>query len=204
MIAFDRLADQAVEIWLAGGWTMIALAVNALLLFALGVNLWMTLGVGRLRSVSDATWRRWIGAPDERRGRLGELITFVMEARTIRDMGVRFGEFRSTVIAPVSRFMLFLWRGVGAAPLLGLLGTVTGMLTTFSALATGSGGQKTMDLVAGGISEALITTETGLMIALPGLVFQYHLARERDRYEAFLAHLETACTQFLFKHGVRE
>jgi biopolymer transport protein ExbB len=73
------------------------------------------------------------------------------------------------------------------------------MLATFQALATGSGGQKTMDLVAGGISEALITTETGLMVALPGLFFLYHLTRQRDRYEAFLAHLETACAQHLYR-----
>ena len=84
-------------------------------------------------------------------------------------------------------------------PLLGLLGTVTGMLTTFGALATGSGGEKTMSLVASGISEALITTETGLVVALPGLFFQYVLARKHERYKAFLAHLETTCTQSLFK-----
>jgi hypothetical protein len=52
-----------------------------------------------------------------------------------------------------------------------------------------------MALVAGGISEALVTTETGLVIALTGLFFQYHLARKHERYKAFLAHLETVCTQ---------
>ena len=71
------------------------------------------------------------------------------------------------------------------------------MLATFKGLAEGSGGEKTMDLVAGGISEALITTETGLLIALPGLFFQYHLSRQSERYDAFLARLETACTQYL-------
>jgi biopolymer transport protein ExbB len=79
------------------------------------------------------------------------------------------------------------------------------MLTTFQGLASGSGGQKTMDMVAGGISEALITTETGLIIALPGLFFQYHLTRERERHEAFLAQVETACAQFLcVKNQVRQ
>ncbi len=57
-----------------------------------------------------------------------------------------------------------------------------------------------MDMIASGISEALITTETGLVIALPGLFFQYHLSRERDRYDAFLSHLETVCTQYLYKN----
>jgi len=86
---------------------------------------------------------------------------------------------------------------VAAAPLLGLLGTVTGMLATFAALSSGSGGDQTMAAVASGISEALITTETGLLIALPGLFVQYHLTRQRDRYEAFLAKVESACAQFL-------
>ena len=86
---------------------------------------------------------------------------------------------------------------VSAAPLVGLLGTVMGMLDTFGALAVGTGGDKTMGLVAAGISEALITTETGLVIALPGLFFQYQLQRGHDRYKAFLAHLETVCNQAL-------
>ena len=84
--------------------------------------------------------------------------------------------------------------------LVGLLGTVMGMLTTFDALATGSGGDKTMGMIAGGISEALITTETGLVVALPGLFFQYWLMRQFERYRAFLAHLESVLTQ----HGYRE
>jgi biopolymer transport protein ExbB len=53
--------------------------------------------------------------------------------------------------------------------------------------------------VAGGISEALITTETGLVIALAGLFFQYQLARKHQRYKAFLAHLETVCNQKLYR-----
>ena len=67
-----------------------------------------------------------------------------------------------------------------------------------TALATGSGGDKTMAQVASGISEALITTETGLVIALPGLFFHYQLVRKQERFKAFLAHLQTVCTQSLY------
>ena len=73
------------------------------------------------------------------------------------------------------------------------------MLATFGALASGSGGEKTMALVAEGISEALITTETGLVVALPGLFFQYQLVRKHERYKAFLAHLETVTTQAIYR-----
>ncbi len=64
------------------------------------------------------------------------------------------------------------------APLLGLLGTVTGMITTFDVLAVfGTGNAKAM---AGGISEALITTQTGLLVAIPGLYMKGFLDRRAD------------------------
>jgi len=62
------------------------------------------------------------------------------------------------------------------APLLGLLGTVSGMITTFDVFAVyGTGNARAL---AGGISEALITTETGLIIAVPGLFFVSFLSRQ--------------------------
>jgi biopolymer transport protein ExbB len=61
------------------------------------------------------------------------------------------------------------------APLLGLLGTVMGMIDTFDILAVfGTGNAKGM---AGGISEALVTTQTGLMVAIPGLYMKGFLDR---------------------------
>jgi biopolymer transport protein ExbB len=197
----NRLLEQSLETWSAGGWAMGPLAVNSLILFAIGFNLWLTFSARTFERLPEATWRRWIAFPGERRGRLGRLLGFVMGASDLKEMGVRFNELRTTEIAPFARDLRFMKICVGTAPLLGLLGTVTGMLTTFKVLASGSGGQKTMDLVAGGISEALITTETGLVIALPGLFFQFHLAKQRDRYEAFLAHLETVCAQHLYRQA---
>ena len=59
-------------------------------------------------------------------------------------------------------------------------------------------------MVASGISEALITTETGLVIALPGLFFQYQLQRRFEGYKLFLARLETVCAQSLYRRISRE
>jgi biopolymer transport protein ExbB len=52
-----------------------------------------------------------------------------------------------------------------------------------------------MGMIAGGISEALITTEAGLVMALPGLLLHYLISRKNDGYKAFLAHLENVCVQ---------
>jgi len=193
------LWQQAMEIWLSGGWAMIAIAIIALVMFALGIHVQLKLAGKRFASVQDKTWRRWIDHPDERKGAIGELLDFVASVNSLKDSAVVFEEVRAVEIAPFERDLSVMKKCVSAAPLLGLLGTVTGMLSTFAALATGVGGDKTMGLVAEGISEALVTTETGLLIALPGVFFQYQLVRKLERYKAFLAHLETVCTQRLYK-----
>lgn len=191
--------QQAAEIWLDGGWSMVAIAAIAMVMFSLGVHVWLRLREKGFQSLPEKTWRRWIDDPSARRGPVGELLDFVTGGRTIEDLKISFDELRATEIAPFDRDLNVMRICVGAAPLLGLLGTVTGMLATFSALASGSGGEKTMGMVAEGISEALITTETGLVIALPGLFMQHQLARAHDRYRAFLAHLETVCTQQFYR-----
>ncbi len=64
------------------------------------------------------------------------------------------------------------------APLLGLLGTVSGMITTFSVIAQfGTGNARAL---AGGISEALLTTQSGLIIAVPGLFICSFLGRRAN------------------------
>ncbi len=66
----------------------------------------------------------------------------------------------------------------GVAPLLGLLGTVTGMIATFQTISLfGTGDPK---LMASGISQALVTTMLGLMVAIP-LLFLHSLLASRSR-----------------------
>lgn len=64
------------------------------------------------------------------------------------------------------------------SPLLGLLGTIVGMISAFQSIAVaGTGDPK---VVAGGISQALVTTATGLIIAIPTIVAYRFLARKAD------------------------
>lgn len=195
----DTLWSEATVIWSSGGWAMSAIAVIAMVMFSLGTHIWLGLHAKGFHSVPERIWRTWIKHPEKRRGPIGDLLDFVIGAETLEDTALFCQQLRATEIAPFTRDLKVMKICVSAAPLVGLLGTVTGMLTTFGALSTGSGGEKTMSMIAGGISEALITTETGLVIALPGLFFQYLLTRKHDLYKAFLAHLETVATQTQYK-----
>jgi biopolymer transport protein ExbB len=198
------LWDAAKAIWLSGGWAMFAIAVIALVMFSIGLHLHLFLGRKKFLSISERKWRHWIAHPVERRGPIGDFLNMATGPRSLPEMGALLGQLRASETAPIERDLRMMRVCVGAAPLVGLLGTVTGMLTTFDALATGAGGQKTMGMIAGGISEALITTETGLLIALPGLFFQYQLMRKHERYKAFLAHVESVCTQKLYRQLRRQ
>jgi biopolymer transport protein ExbB len=64
------------------------------------------------------------------------------------------------------------------------------MLQTFFGIST-SGGTETAGVVASGISEALVTTQTGLTIALPGLFIVMVITRQRHALEARLMRLES-------------
>ena len=79
----------------------------------------------------------------------------------------------------LERFLPILAVLAGVAPMLGLLGTVTGMITTFDMIRLfGSGDPGVM---AGGISEALVATATGLIVAIPLLLFHSGLSGRVDR-----------------------
>jgi biopolymer transport protein ExbB len=98
----------------------------------------------------------------------------------------------------LQRALPFIAVSAASAPLLGLLGTVTGIINTFKLLTVfGSGDVK---MLSGGISEALITTEFGLIVAIPTLLSHAFLSRRAkavaDRMEqlaiAFMTELEKA------------
>ncbi|MBK8474934.1 MAG: MotA/TolQ/ExbB proton channel family protein [Opitutaceae bacterium] len=78
---------------------------------------------------------------------------------------------------------------IAAAPLLGLLGTVAGMITTFESL-SGQAGSNSMEGLAGGISEALLNTEAGLAVAIPAVLLLYYAHRLTQKGVGRLVELE--------------
>ena len=78
------------------------------------------------------------------------------------------------------------------SPLLGLLGTVVGMITAFTGLTETSGANP--DLLAAGISQALITTAFGLLIAVPGLVLHKYF---EQKINYLLINLQKEVSEFI-------
>ena len=87
-----------------------------------------------------------------------------------------------------------------AAPLLGMTGTVTGMIASFAGLADsgGVGGQNSE--VAEGISEAMVTTAVGLIIALSAVIPQSVFNRWSDEIELELEEVNSEIVEFILTH----
>jgi biopolymer transport protein ExbB len=83
------------------------------------------------------------------------------------------------VVHDLERYLNTLGTIAAIAPLLGLLGTVIGMIKVFTAITSAGVGNPAV--LAGGISEALITTAAGLSVAIPALIFHRYLSGKVDR-----------------------
>ena len=88
-------------------------------------------------------------------------------------------------IRTLSRYLQVLATIGNIAPLLGLLGTVIGMIKAFMVIQQ-MGGKVNAAILAGGIWEAMLTTALGLAVALPVIVAHSYLMAQVDRYEARL------------------
>ncbi len=89
------------------------------------------------------------------------------------------------VVHDLERFLNILGTIAAISPLLGLLGTVTGMIRTFKAITLAGVGNPSA--MAGGIAEALITTAAGLLVAIPALVAYRYL---RGRVDSLVIQME--------------
>jgi biopolymer transport protein ExbB len=175
--------------WSNGGLVMGAMALLAVGMYAIAFQLLMKLRYKGLTKASDSVLRSWVVHPAQAPERLRELIRYTQdEVHTVRDIEGRFREVEATQVTEVDRRIAFLNVLVIAAPLFGLLGTVLGMLLTFKAI--GVGGSSVPEVIAKGISEALVCTQTGMMVAIPGLIMATIAKRRRHEYVSLLARLE--------------
>ncbi len=175
--------------WSNGGEVMLAMALLSLVMFGTAIHLLMSLKYRGISGASDGMLRTWVARPEQAPSRIQELIRYTQdEVGSLLDIEGRFREVEATKVTKVDRHLAFLNVLVISAPLLGLLGTVLGMLLTFKAI--GVGGSSTSDVIARGISEALVATQTGMMLAIPGLIMATIAKRRRHEYVAFLSRLE--------------
>ncbi|HLF32505.1 MAG TPA: MotA/TolQ/ExbB proton channel family protein [Xanthomonadales bacterium] len=176
----------------AGGLVMPPLLLATVILwFAIGYRM-ATLRRGSVRGARNLV-RRY-----DERGKQpktnGVLVRALNKGIALREVGTSdlrhnlddafFAEERE-----IRKFNRLITTIVLAAPLLGLLGTVIGMIETFDSLGdmslfSQSGG------IAGGISQALITTQMGLAVAIPGLIVNGMLHRRQKDIELELAQLK--------------
>ncbi len=99
----------------------------------------------------------------------------------------------------LERFLTALKVSAAVAPLLGLLGTVTGMINTFQVITThGTGDPR---LMAGGISEAMVTTQVGLVVAIPVMMVAAFLGRRAHSLAQDMEEKGLALMAALLKHA---
>ena len=95
-------------------------------------------------------------------------------------------------IKSLERNMWLLSLAANASPLLGLLGTVTGMIKAFNSIALNGTGDA--GVLAKGISEALYTTAGGLIVAIPCMIFYNYFNKKID---LIVSDIEKTCTELL-------
>lgn len=190
--------DRFVYYFEMGGWIMPPLLISLILLwYALGYRM------AALRRPDKDDVRRlleeYIAGKWRRRpkGIVQHAIVNGVAVWRHRTQGLRrrlddvFGEYDSEL----KRHVILINTIVAVAPLMGLLGTVTGMIETFDSLQeqvlfSQSGG------IAGGISQALLTTQLGLAVAIPGLIVKGFLDRRRQSIERELDQIkDILCSQ---------
>ena len=181
-----------VTLFIKGGNFMWALLITSIVGVAVIIERLITLTRARtdtrrlMKRVLDALHSKGVEAAAQECERTRGPIASILHAGLKRaDMGAEAVE-RSIVAAGtvetsfLERGLIWLSTVATIAPLLGFLGTVSGMIRAFNAIAEAE--QVNAKLVASGISEALITTATGLIIAIPMQAFHNYFVSQIDRF----------------------
>ena len=169
------------EIILAGGWLMVPILLSSTLAVAIIIERFWTLR--RSKVMPDglgATVEDWAARHELDQRHLDQLraesplgriyaAALVNRKRPRELIKEAVEDTGRHVVHELERFLNTLGTIAGVSPLLGLLGTVIGMIKVFSAILISGVGDA--NVLAGGISEALITTAAGLTVAIPSYIF---------------------------------
>ncbi len=176
-----------------GGWAMYPLGLTALFMFFLIFYCWRETAAAKfvprpiLRPLTDALAARDIDqaqgiAADAPSVLTRSLVSGLMKARpSLQDANrdkveAAFVDNMEAEDSAISQWINYLNVVAAVAPMIGLLGTVSGMISAFQTI--GQVGMGDPTALAGDIGEALITTATGLTIGIPAMVF-YFIFRNR-------------------------
>ena len=151
-----------------GGITLVALLVLAVMIYSLVFGVWWR---------GMKTWKRVRSGNWESSSTIRSDLPWQVAAPRRREIERQFASFELDEMAWVERRLPFLAVLIAAAPLLGLLGTVAGMLVSFDGLAGSMAGEP-VDTISAGISKALVTTQAGLVIAVPAAFLLALLKRQ--------------------------
>ena len=178
------------ELVKSGGWLMLPIIICSIVALAICLDRFLALNPDKIapKQLLAQVWG-WIKNNQLDAGKIKSLKTSsplgrilaagLSNSRHGRDvMKESIQEAASYVIHDLERYLNTLGTIAAIAPLLGLLGTVIGMIKVFSEImqqGTGNAG-----VLAGGISEALITTAAGLSIAIPALIMHRYYVRRID------------------------
>ncbi|QBQ53918.1 MotA/TolQ/ExbB proton channel family protein [Nitrosococcus wardiae] len=188
---FSEIWEAGSHFYQAGGYVMPPLMVATLLLwFAIGYRFWI-LRRGTVLSVRECLCRLQEEPHHQPQGMIEHMIVQGLAIARTRPPYLRrhLDEVFAAQEQELKKFATLIRSIVVIAPLLGLLGTVVGMIETFESLAdmalfTQSGG------IAGGISQALFTTQMGLVVAIPGLLIKGLLDRKQKQLEMEFAQIK--------------
>ena len=184
------------ELVQAGGWLMIPILLCSVVAAGIsGERLW-TLRAEQVapRDLLTQVWS-WIRNNEMDSSRLREvksgsplgqiLVAGITSHRRGRDvMKESIEEVANHVVHELERYLNTLGTVAAITPLLGLLGTVIGMIKVFTAIQLEGTGNAAV--LAGGISEALITTAAGLTVAIPSLFFHRYFQRKVDELVIYM------------------
>lgn len=178
------------EIVQSGGWLMVPILLCSVVAAAICVERLWTLQRSRIapRNQLAEVWTAMRSSEfdgqrlRELRGAnpLGQVLAAgIANAKRGREvMKEAMEESASQVAHDLERYLTSLGVIASISPLLGLLGTVVGMIKVFTALMLEGAGNA--NVLAGGISQALITTAAGLSVAIPALMFHRFFLRRVD------------------------